>query len=219
MLSSFLLILLACAAYGALHSLLASYRAKDFAARRLGALGGRYYRLFFNLAAVVTFLPVLYLAWRLPDARIYAIPMPWVLLSLAVQAAAGCLLLAGLRQTSAATFLGLDALLPGADADTTTAPPRFVTTGLYRWVRHPLYTCGLVIIWLSPIMTWNLLALFLGLTGYVIIGIYYEERKLRREFGPAYDEYRRQVPALIPRIPPRKNGTRNNAEKHGSKKT
>jgi protein-S-isoprenylcysteine O-methyltransferase Ste14 len=65
-------------------------------------------------------------------------------------------------------------------------------------VRHPLYTCGLLIVWLSPVMTWNLLALILGLTVYILVGIHFEERKLRREFGEAYAAYQRRVPALIP---------------------
>jgi protein-S-isoprenylcysteine O-methyltransferase Ste14 len=73
-----------------------------------------------------------------------------------------------------------------------------VTDGFYRYVRHPLYTAGLVIIWLIPIMTWNLLALIIGLTAYIFFGIYFEERKLLQEFGESYREYRQHTPMLIP---------------------
>ena len=73
-----------------------------------------------------------------------------------------------------------------------------MTGGLYRWVRHPLYTCSLLLLWLVPTMTWNLLALAIGLTVYILMGIVFEERKLLREFGPAYAEYRRRTPGLIP---------------------
>jgi protein-S-isoprenylcysteine O-methyltransferase Ste14 len=65
-------------------------------------------------------------------------------------------------------------------------------------VRHPLYTAGLVLIWLLPILTWNLLALNLGLTAYIFIGAYFEERKLLLEFGDSYAEYREHTPMLIP---------------------
>jgi protein-S-isoprenylcysteine O-methyltransferase Ste14 len=61
-----------------------------------------------------------------------------------------------------------------------------------------LYTAGLLIIWLIPVMTWNLLALIIGLTAYILIGIYFEERKLLQEFGDDYAEYRRHTPMLIP---------------------
>jgi protein-S-isoprenylcysteine O-methyltransferase Ste14 len=75
-----------------------------------------------------------------------------------------------------------------------------VTGGLYRWVRHPLYTAGLAFIWLTPIMTSNLLALNIGLTLYLILGAIYEERKLVREFGERYTRYQERVPMLIPRL-------------------
>ena len=91
-------------------------------------------------------------------------------------------------------FLGMrQAFLP---EDTT--PPRLVTDGLYRYVRHPLYTAGLVFIWLLPIMTWNLLALNIGLTAYILIGATFEERKLLSQFGETYADYRRKTPMLIP---------------------
>jgi protein-S-isoprenylcysteine O-methyltransferase Ste14 len=73
-------------------------------------------------------------------------------------------------------------------------------------VRHPLYTAGLLFIWLIPVMTANLLALNIGLTMYLIIGALFEERKLVREFGEAYIQYRKNTPMLVPR-PPRSSGT------------
>jgi protein-S-isoprenylcysteine O-methyltransferase Ste14 len=75
-----------------------------------------------------------------------------------------------------------------------------VTNGLYRYVRHPLYTAGLLFIWLIPVMTVNLLALNIGLTAYLIVGARYEERKLVKEFGEEYLHYRERTPMLIPRL-------------------
>ena len=192
--SSFLWILLACALYGALHSLLAGHRAKEFARRQFGPADARYYRLFFSLQGAVTVLPIFILAWRLPDAEIYRIPTPWSLFTLLLQILALVGLYVGVSQTGALKFLGLDALFPS----TNTGSVQLVTGGLYRWVRHPLYTCSLLLLWLVPTMTWNLLALAIGLTVYILIGIIFEESKLLREFGPAYAEYRRRTPGLIP---------------------
>lgn len=74
--------------------------------------------------------------------------------------------------------------------------------GLYAWVRHPIYTAGLIFLWLTPILTSNLLAMNIGLTLYILIGAWLEERKMVAEFGEAYREYQRRVPMLIPyRIP------------------
>jgi protein-S-isoprenylcysteine O-methyltransferase Ste14 len=69
---------------------------------------------------------------------------------------------------------------------------------LYRWVRHPLYTAGLLFIWLTPIMTLNTLVVFIAATVYILVGAFFEERKLEREFGQAYREYKAATPMLIP---------------------
>jgi protein-S-isoprenylcysteine O-methyltransferase Ste14 len=47
-------------------------------------------------------------------------------------------------------------------------------------------------------MSYNLLALILGLSIYILVGAYFEERKLLVEFGDAYSEYRQRTPMLIP---------------------
>jgi protein-S-isoprenylcysteine O-methyltransferase Ste14 len=37
-----------------------------------------------------------------------------------------------------------------------------------------------------------------GATIYILIGAYFEERKLSREFGAAYADYKSKTPMLIP---------------------
>jgi protein-S-isoprenylcysteine O-methyltransferase Ste14 len=147
-------------------------------------------RIAYNFIAIFTLLPSLFLPVFLVDKEIYTIHFPWVVVTLIIQALAVILLIIGLHQTSISSFLGLrQMLLPEV-----TNPPRLVTGGLYHYVRHPLYTCGLVFIWLLPIMTWNLLALNIGLTAYIFIGAYFEERKLLLEFGDVYADYRQHTP-------------------------
>lgn len=191
---SFWLILLAALAYGLLHSFLASLRTKAYARQWLGKKTDIWFRIAYNFIAVITLLPILLLPVLLVDRLMYSLHFPWVVLTLGIQTLAMALLILGLRQTGIASFLGLRQLLLPED----TSPAQLVMGGLYRYVRHPVYTCGLVFIWLLPIMSWNLLALNLGLTAYVIVGAYFEERKLVAEFGEAYEEYRQRTPMLIP---------------------
>jgi len=194
---SFWIILLAVAIYGVVHSWLASLQAKDLARRRLGASAERGYRLAYNVFAVLTLLPVLALPSLLPDRSLYTISPPWVYLTLALQGLAIAALAVGVMQTGAWSFLGLEQLF----APTPGGKPRLVVKGLYRWVRHPLYTAGLVFIWLVPVMSANLLALNIGLTLYLVVGAYFEERKLLREYGAAYAEYQQRTPMLVPGTP------------------
>ena len=191
---SFWLILLAVLAYGLFHSLLASPTFKYRTRKLIGAAADRWFRLAFNFIAVVTLVPILVLPVVMTDKEIYTIPFPWVVVTLTIQVLAAIALIIGLRQTGISSFLGLrQAFLPED-----TNPPRLVTGGLYRFVRHPLYTAGLVFIWLLPIMTWNLLALNIGLTAYIFIGATFEERKLLHQFGETYADYRHRTPMLIP---------------------
>jgi protein-S-isoprenylcysteine O-methyltransferase Ste14 len=189
-----MIILLAVALYGLVHSLLASLELKAWANRHFGEYSRRGYRLLYNLFAVISLFPVLILVAMLPDRTLYRIPLPWALLTIIGQALALGALAIGLLQTGAGSFLGLEQLFQPAPQGAAT----LVVGGLYRWVRHPLYTAGLAFIWLTPVMTVNLLALFVGFTIYILVGTYFEERKLLREFGPAYAEYQRRTPMLVP---------------------
>lgn len=83
-----------------------------------------------------------------------------------------------------------------------------VTTGLYGYIRHPLYVGSFLLgLGLALIVgDWLLLALFLVLFlvnhGSVIRA---EERDLHRAFGGAYASYRAEVPAFIPALPLRQH--------------
>ena len=191
---SFWLILLAMLSYGLLHTLLASLKTKAIARHWFGSKTDQWFRLSYNFIAILTLLPILFLPIFLIDKELYRIPYPWVMGTLTIQLLAVVAVVVGLKQTGITAFMGLRQLLLPEDI----SPPRLVTGGFYRYVRHPLYTAGLVFIWLFPIMTCNLLALNIGLTAYICIGAYYEERKLLLEFGEAYAEYRRHTPMLIP---------------------
>lgn len=190
---SALLILSAVLLYGLVHSFLASLWFKERIHAWSGDAAGRWYRLAYNLFAVISLLPVLALPAVLPDRRLYVIPSPWVYLSIFGQILAVVALAVGLFQTGVWSFLGLKQFVAGQEK-----PSQLVVKGLYRYVRHPLYTAGLVFIWLVPVMTVNMLSLNAGLTVYLVAGAYFEERKLKREFGEAYKRYRARTPMFIP---------------------
>ncbi|MFQ5942253.1 MAG: methyltransferase family protein [Anaerolineales bacterium] len=192
---SFLLTLMATAIWGAMHSLLAAPRAKQWVRHRIGPSSDRAYRLFYNVTAVVTLLPVLAIADRFPGATLYQVPPPWVFVTTAIQVLALLIIGLTLLQTGASSFLGLRQLFGAGEPERA----QLQVSGFYRWVRHPLYTAGLVFIWLSPIVTTATLALNLAFTLYIVIGSRFEELQLAAEFGQPYLEYRRKVPSIIPR--------------------
>lgn len=76
---------------------------------------------------------------------------------------------------------------------------RLVQTGLYGWVRHPMLAAGLLFLLTSGPSLNNLIYTALY-TLYMLIGGYYEERRLVRIFGQDYLRYRMRVGAFFPRL-------------------
>ena len=194
MLRNAILISLAVGLYGILHSSAASLTAKAWVRRRLGKTASRWYRLAYNVLFTLMLVPVLWLPATLPDQMLYVWRTPWVYFTTALQLAGLALAADATLRTDLGAFLGLRPERPSQNA-------QLVIRGAYRWVRHPMYTGSLLFIWLMPAMTLNTALLYAALTVYIIVGAYFEERKLLTEYGEAYRAYRQQVPMLIPRWP------------------
>lgn len=184
-------IVLAWGLYGGLHSWLAGLGLKAWVDRRWPALTPAY-RMLFNGLAVVLLIPPLWLTWLYPGDALWHWPA-WIAWPAAVVAVAGYLW--SLRWYDGMDFLGLRQWR-GRDGPTAWRDS-LVLSPLHRYVRHPWYSLGLLLLWTRDLNAGWLVAT-LAITLYLVIGSRLEERKLVEVFGESYRRYRDKVPALVP---------------------
>jgi protein-S-isoprenylcysteine O-methyltransferase Ste14 len=193
-LSHLLILALTWLIYFVLHSLLASLRVKRWLQEHRPALIPPY-RLIYNLLALALLMPPLglTLAWRGPP--LWQWTGIWAVLAdlAALTAIAGFLWT--LRCYDSQAFLGLRQWRQGEKS--IEDQERFQISPLHRYVRHPWYSLGLVVLWTRDMDPAFLVAV-IAITFYCIIGSRLEERKLLVYHGEVYRRYRERVPALLP---------------------
>jgi protein-S-isoprenylcysteine O-methyltransferase Ste14 len=91
-------------------------------------------------------------------------------------------------------------------------PTRYlVVSGLYRYVRNPMYVAVVGVILGQGLLLGNVAVLGYGILvclGFHLVVVGYEERALQRSFGAEYDAFRANVPRWIPRLSPWPGGER-----------
>ncbi len=180
--------------YFALHSILASLGIKrHFAATRPELMPA--YRLAFNILSLLLILPILWHMYQHPG------PMLWQWQGAGAWTANGLALVAclgfvrSLKYYDTEEFLGLRQLRE--HARNVEDQEHFHLSPFHRYVRHPWYFFGLVLIWTRDMNAAMLLTSAMA-TLYFIIGSRLEERKLLVYHGEIYRRYMERVPGLFP---------------------
>ncbi len=174
-------------AFAALHSLLAA----DIVKRRAYARGisPQRYRLAYTAIAVITSLIWLAAVAHAPNPPVWRLPGAWAWAGWAVQIVGIGVFIAALRAIDGRAFLGLSAGDPDA----------FVVRGIYRWMRHPMYTGAMLYLWARPQMGARDLALAAFASLYFWLGALHEERRMLAAH-PDYRRYRAEVPMFVPSV-------------------
>jgi protein-S-isoprenylcysteine O-methyltransferase Ste14 len=181
-------------AYAALHSLLAALSVKAYVTRRWPDFAP-WYRIAYNAVALVLVLPLVWATYAIPGDWLWRWTGIWAWLAngLALTALGGFGISTGSYDMG--EFLGIRPLKEKRrDA---VEHEGFRISPLHRFVRHPWYALGLVLIWTRD-MNAPLLVSAAAITLYFVFGSRLEERKLEAHFGATYRDYMRKVPGLLP---------------------
>jgi len=162
--------------------------------RALAVLGSAIF-LVIAPGTLAVYVPWTFTRWRLA---------PPLLDLAAVRVAGGLMIAAGLPVL-------LDSFgrfaIQGLGTPAPVAPPQhLVVTGLYRYVRNPIYVAVTSLIAGQGLLFGNVRLLEYGLVvwlGFFAFVLLYEEPALRRKFGREYEDYCARVPRWIPRLKPR----------------
>jgi protein-S-isoprenylcysteine O-methyltransferase Ste14 len=180
--------------YFAIHSALASLRVKGWVASRFPERMP-FYRMSFNVLAVLLLLPILWLMGRDPGALWWGWygAAAWLQGVLTLAALGGFAI--SLRWYDGGEFLGVRQWR--SQARSIADQEAFRLSPMHRYVRHPWYFLSLVLIWTRDMSSAMLLSAVL-LTFYLLLGSRLEEMKLIEYHGEVYRRYMKRVPGLVP---------------------
>ena len=96
--------------------------------------------------------------------------------------------------------------LDGLGTPAPIAPPqKLVVTGLYRYVRNPIYIAVVAVIFGQSLLLGDLRLLWYGALLWLFFHVWVvmiEEPPLKQTFGTEYESFRTNVPRWIPRLTP-----------------
>jgi protein-S-isoprenylcysteine O-methyltransferase Ste14 len=169
---------------------------RGFRTRIAGVVPPRYHRAVYSIVSGVVLAGVVVL-WQSTGDRLLVLAGPFYWAARALALLAISLFIWGaftLRNLDLFGLAPIQMYLRG----TTEPVTEFVVQGPFRWVRHPWYLAAIALFWSSTDLTADRLLFNVLWTGWVCLGARLEETDLSSQFGAAYDQYRRQVPMLIP---------------------
>ncbi len=178
--------------YFVLHSVFAANRVKS---KLYPYIPKQYYRLFYNFQSVFLLIAIAY--YYIEMSSSYVFP-PYKLVGSVLAGVGVVFILLALKQYNLSEFSGTYQLNNQGNVPST----GLHTSGLNRYVRHPLYTASYMIFIGAVLFSPTLKAIVVISIAclYIVIGTKLEEIKLVEEFGQEYVEYQKRVGMFLPRV-------------------
>ncbi len=196
MIKEYIVIALLWTAWCFIHSAMISITVTDYLKRILGD-GFRFYRLFFNITAAITLVPVFLYSSSIQNIHFIFCDGHLRIIQVAIIITGIILMLVGPFHYDMQILIGIRQIR-GKKANTLMSKyGELDTSGILSITRHPWYLAGLILVWAwdmgAPDIIRNII-----ITAYFFVGTYLEEKKLVDEFGEKYIEYQKNVSMFFP---------------------
>jgi protein-S-isoprenylcysteine O-methyltransferase Ste14 len=195
---NYLIAFLMWAGFGVIHSALISLRFTNWAARVMGKYYACY-RLIYNLQSIVLVIVLMLVTRTLDSELVIHFTYPWTILQMFLLITSGGLMVWAFLGYDVLEFFGVRQIMNPGREKVSAQPKEISKKGLLKIVRHPLYLLFIIIVWSLNSTGVGILVRII-LTVYIVVGTWLEEKKLVKEFGSAYIQYQKEVPALVPFI-------------------
>ncbi|SCA56397.1 conserved membrane hypothetical protein [Candidatus Terasakiella magnetica] len=180
--------------FGLVHSLLARENVKT----RLKPAFGAYYRLAYNIFAVLHIGAVYMVGLFIFEGVIDFMRPSWLWWCQGVAHGLGWIIMFwALREYDLGRLGGLSQIREHFKGIMAHDEEPLHFKGFHKWVRHPLYSAGFLILWGRINNEFDVMTAICG-SLYLWIGSRFEERHLIRLYGDHYATYKSRVPAFIP---------------------
>jgi len=147
------------------------------------------YRMGYSFLSLLLCAIWLWLLLHLPDRPLYEVSGSWQWLLRGMQLTGLMVAVLSLRHVDGLAFLGLKPFPDYIEP--------FREEGIYRHIRHPMYSGAMLILLAAPVQSLNSMNLALAVSLYLVGGSIFEEQRMLQD-NPQYADYRRRVPAFIP---------------------
>lgn len=182
-------------AYFALHSILASRKTKEWV-KGTSSVIHENYRILYNIISIIGLVLLMLLTFQNP-VLLFKAPYISSFIGFSFAGIGTFVLLVALMTFDLKEFIGI---APRKDVPAENG--KLIITGIYQYVRHPLYT-GVILQVLGVFVLFPYIKVLIAsviLIVYILIGSKLEEVKLIDEFGEEYISYKKKVKGLIPYI-------------------
>jgi protein-S-isoprenylcysteine O-methyltransferase Ste14 len=157
----------------------------------------RYYRIFYNITATISLIPIMVFAQKLPQLIYFQWDGYFIILQIFFILISLIIFVAGSRNYDFKQFIGIQQILDKSVHKSLSKSGKLKTEGILNITRHPWYTAFFILIWARDLNSTSLIINII-FSIYLVVGTYLEEQKLKIEFGEAYTKYQKDVSMLLP---------------------